>query len=140
IDEPEEVADAPDATELPPGPGHLRFEHVDFEYNPGRPVLHDVDLDIAPGRTVALIGHTGAGKTTLASLVPRFYDIASGRVEIDGTDVRKVKLASLRSQIGVISQDPFLFSTTVRENIAFGAREASDEEVEHAARLAQAHE
>jgi len=140
IDEPEEVADKPDARELQPGPGQLRFDHVDFEYTAGRRVLEDVDLDIAPGRTVALIGHTGAGKTTLASLVPRFYDIADGRVEIDGADVRDVKLASLRSQIGVISQDPFLFSTTVRENIAFGVREATDEEVEHAARLAQAHE
>ena len=140
IDEPEEVADKPDARELQPGPGRLRFDHVDFEYTQGRRVLEDVDLDIAPGRTVALIGHTGAGKTTLASLVPRFYDVADGRVEIDGADVRDVKLASLRSQIGVISQDPFLFSTTVRENIAFGAREATDEEVEHAARLAQAHE
>jgi len=140
IDEPEEVADKPDARELPAGPGQLRFDRIDFEYTPGRRVLEDVDLDIAPGRTVALIGHTGAGKTTLASLVPRFYDVADGRVEIDGADVRDVKLASLRSQIGVISQDPFLFSTTVRENIAFGAREATDEEVEHAARLAQAHE
>ena len=140
IDEPEEVADKPDARELQPGPGQVRFDHVDFEYTAGRRVLEDVDLDIAPGRTVALIGHTGAGKTTLASLVPRFYDVADGRVEIDGADVRDVRLASLRSQIGVISQDPFLFSTTVRENIAFGAREATDEEVEHAARLAQAHE
>src|SRR2546430_1735889 len=140
IDEPEEVADAPAAKELPPGPGQLRFRDVDFEYQPGRRVLHDVDLDIAPGRTVALIGHTGAGKTTLASLVPRFYDVAEGSVEIDGVDVRDVKLASLRREIGVISQDPFLFSTTVRENIAFGAREATDGEVEHAARLAQAHE
>ena len=140
IDEPEEVADKPDARELPPGPGQLRFGHVDFEYTPGRRVLEDVDLDIAPGKTIALIGHTGSGKTTLASLVPRFYDVAAGRVEIDGADVRDVTLASLRSQIGVISQDPFLFSTTVRENIAFGAREATDEEVEHAARLAQAHE
>jgi ABC-type multidrug transport system fused ATPase/permease subunit len=140
IDEPEDVADTPDAKELPPGPGQLRFEHVDFEYAPGRRVLEDVDLDVAAGRTVALIGHTGAGKTTLASLVPRFYDVAAGRVEIDGVDVRDVKLASLRREIGVISQDPFLFSTTVRENIAFGAREATDEEVEHAARLAQAHE
>ncbi len=140
IDEPEEVADKPDAREVQPGPGQVRFDHVDFEYTAGRRVLEDVDLDIAPGRTVALIGHTGAGKTTLASLVPRFYDVADGRVEIDGADVRDVRLASLRSQIGVISQDPFLFSTTVRENIAFGAREATDEEVEHAARLAQAHE
>jgi ATP-binding cassette subfamily B protein len=89
---------------------------------------------------VALIGHTGAGKTTLASLVPRFYDVQHGRVTIDGVDVRDVTLSSLRREIGVIAQDPFLFSATVRENIAFGRSEASDEEVERAARLAQAHE
>jgi ATP-binding cassette subfamily B protein len=113
---------------------------VSFEYEPGLQVLDDVDLEIEPGRTVALIGHTGSGKTTLASLVPRFYDATEGRVTIDGADVRDVQLASLRSQIGVISQDPFLFSDTVRENIAFGVTGATDEEVEQAARLAQAHE
>src|SRR5439155_16332787 len=94
----------------------------------------------APGRVLALIGHSGAGKTTLASLVPRFYDVQEGRVEIDGVDVRDVTLASLRAEIGVIAQDPFLFSATVRENIAFGRPDATDEEVERAARLAQAHE
>ena len=140
LDEPEEIAERPDARELPPGEGAIRFEGVTFEYAPARPVLADIELDIAPGRTVALIGHTGAGKTTLASLVPRFYDVARGRVRIDGADVRDVRLASLRAAIGVISQDPFLFSTTVRENIAFGAPAATDEDVEHAARLAQAHE
>ena len=94
----------------------------------------------APGAVVALIGHTGAGKTTLASLVPRFYDVQSGGVTIDGADVRDVTLTSLRREIGVIAQDPFLFSATVRENIAFGRADATDEEVERAARLAQAHE
>jgi ABC-type multidrug transport system fused ATPase/permease subunit len=140
MDEPEEVRDSPDAVELPPGKGLVRFDDVSFAYVPGRPVLEDIDLGIDAGRTVALIGHTGSGKTTLASLVPRFYDVTEGRLTIDGADVRDVALASLRSAIGVISQDPFLFSATVRENIAFGAPTATDEDVRHAARLAQAHE
>ena len=95
---------------------------------------------MSAGRVVALIGHTGAGKTTLASLVPRFYDVQRGRVTIDGVDVRDLQLTSLRRAIGVIAQDPFLFSATVRENIAFGSADATDEEIERAARLAQAHE
>jgi ABC-type multidrug transport system fused ATPase/permease subunit len=140
LDEPEEVSDRPDAVELPAGPGRLRFEGVSFGYHPERLVLAGIDLEVEPGRTVALIGHTGSGKTTLAALVPRFYDVTQGRVTIDGHDVRDVTLASLRSEIGVVAQDPFLFSATVRENIAFGAPGAGDEEVERAARLAQAHE
>jgi ATP-binding cassette subfamily B protein len=140
IDEPEEVADREGAAALPAGPGRLGFEGVSFEYADDRPVLEDIELEIEPGRTLALIGHTGSGKTTLTSLVPRFYDATAGRVLLDGVDVRDVTLASLRREIGVISQDPFLFSTTVRENIAFGAPEISDKEVERVARLAQAHE
>jgi ATP-binding cassette subfamily B protein len=140
LDEPEEVADSPGAPDLPPGDGAIRFENMSFSYLPGRPVLEQLDLDLEAGTTVALIGHTGTGKTTLASLVPRFYDVGSGRVLVDGSDVRDVTLASLRRQIGVIPQDPFLFSTTVRENIAFGRPEMSDEEVERVSRLAQAHE
>jgi ABC-type multidrug transport system fused ATPase/permease subunit len=140
MDEPEEIADRPDAVELPPGGGDLRFEQVGFEYMTARPVLEDIDLAVPAGRTIALIGHTGSGKTTLTSLVPRFYDVTSGRVLVDGVDVRDVKLRSLRRAIGVISQDPFLFSATVRENITFGAPGLSEEEVERIARLAQAHE
>ncbi|HVC87170.1 MAG TPA: ABC transporter ATP-binding protein [Gaiellaceae bacterium] len=140
IDEPEEIRDEPEARELPAGPGRVQFENVTFGYDPQRPVLHGIDLDLAPGKVVALIGHTGAGKTTLASLVPRFYDVQAGTVSIDGADVRTVALTSLRREIGVIAQDPFLFSATVRENIAFGRPDATDEEVERAARLAQAHE
>ncbi|HUJ55675.1 MAG TPA: ABC transporter ATP-binding protein [Gaiellaceae bacterium] len=140
LDEPEEVADRPEAVELPPGDGEIRFENVSFSYLEGRPVLEELDLALDAGTTLALIGHTGAGKTTLASLVPRFYDVDSGRVLVDGADVRDVTLASLRREIGVIPQDPFLFSTTVRENIAFGRPEMTDEEVERVARLAQAHE
>jgi ATP-binding cassette subfamily B protein len=140
MDEHESIGDRPGAADLPPGRGRIRFEGVRFEYLPGRPVLDGIDLEIEAGRTVALIGHTGSGKTTLASLVPRFYDVGEGRVTIDGADVRDVSLVSLRSAIGVISQDPFLFSATVRENIAFGRLDATDAQVEHAARLAQAHE
>jgi ATP-binding cassette, subfamily B, bacterial len=140
LDEPEEIRDAPDAIELPPGPGLVRFDGVTFGYDPARPVLHDIDLELEPGRVVALIGHTGSGKTTLAGLVPRFYDVAAGRVTVDGHDVRDLTLASLRREIGVIAQDPFLFSASVRDNIAFGRPDATDEAVEQAARAAQAHD
>ncbi len=140
LDEPEDIGDAPAARELPPGDGRVVFDDVTFGYDAERPVLQDVSLELTAGRVVALIGHTGAGKTTLASLVPRFYDVQRGRVTIDGADVRDLKLTSLRGAIGVIAQDPFLFSATVRENIAFGRADATDEEVERAARLAQAHE
>jgi ABC-type multidrug transport system fused ATPase/permease subunit len=140
MDEPEEIRDAPGALDLPTGGGRVRFEDVWFAYEPDQPVLQGIDLELEPGKTVALIGHTGSGKTTLASLVPRFYDVTAGRVTVDGVDVRDVRLASLRRSIGVIAQDPFLFSATVRENIAFGVPEATDEAVEAAARAAQAYE
>jgi len=140
LDEPEEIADRPDAILLPEGDGRIRFDRVTFGYDPDRPVLHEIDLAIEPGRTVALIGHTGSGKTTLTTLVPRFYDVTAGRVLLDGADVRDLKITELRRAIGIVSQDPFLFSTTVRENIAFGAPGATDEEIRSAARMAQAHE
>ena len=140
IDEPEDVTERPGAVELPPGEGRVRFEDVSFAYVEGRPVLEDVTLELAPGTNVALIGHTGAGKTSLASLVPRFYDVTSGRVTVDGVDVRGVELTSLRRATGVVSQDPFLFSASVRENVAFGVGDASDDDVVEAARLAQAHD
>jgi ATP-binding cassette subfamily B protein len=103
-------------------------------------VLEGVDLEIAPGRTVALIGRTGSGKTTLAALVPRFYEATAGRVLVDGIDVRDLERRSLRREIGVISQDPFLFSASIRDNIAFGMPDAPHDAVEAAARAAQAHE
>src|SRR3954453_13542719 len=140
MDAPEEIADRPGAVELPPGGGRLQFENVDFEYMEGRPTLEDIDLDVPAGRTIALIGHTGSGKTTLTSLVPRFYDVTHGRVLVDGADIRDVTLHSLRRAIGVIPQDPFLFSTTVRENITFGAPDLPEEEIVRIAQLAQAHE
>ncbi len=140
LDEPEEVADAPDAHVLPPGPGDVVFEDVSFGYDPERLVLDGIELRIPAGRTVALIGRTGSGKTTLATLVPRFYDVGSGRVVVDGIDVRKLVRRSLRREIGVISQDPFLFSASIRDNIALGMPDAPLEAVEAAARAAQAHE
>jgi len=140
IDEPEEISDIPEAHDLPAGPGRVVFEGVTFGYDPARPVLHDIDLQLEAGKVVALIGHTGAGKTSLAALIPRFYDVQHGSVSIDGVDVRDVTLASLRREIGVIAQDPFLFSATVRDNIAFGRPDATDEDVVRAAHLAQASE
>ena len=140
LDEPEEIADRPRAQPLPAGAGAVRFDAIDFSYETGRPVLEGIDFELEPGRTVALIGRTGSGKTTLAALVPRFYDATSGRVLVDGMDVREVQRRSLRREIGVISQDPFLFSASVRDNIAFGIPDAPYEAVEAAARAAQAHE
>jgi ATP-binding cassette subfamily B protein len=140
MDEPEEVGDKPGATDLPPGPGRVEYRNVEFEYTPGRPVLHGIELELEPGSTTALIGHTGAGKTTLAALVGRFYDVRDGAVLLDGTDVRDVTVGSLRRAIGVVSQDPFLFSATVRDNIAFGVGDATETEIERAAELAQAKE
>jgi ATP-binding cassette subfamily B protein len=140
MDEIEDVSDAPGARELPAGNGRIAFEAVCFAYSAGRPVLEELDLEVQSGRTIALIGQTGSGKSTLASLVPRFYDVTDGRVTIDGADVRDVKVASLRRAIGIVAQDPFLFSATVRDNITFGAPDATDEDVIRAARLAQAHD
>jgi ABC-type multidrug transport system fused ATPase/permease subunit len=140
LDEPEEVADAPEAQPLPAGPGEVTFEDVSFGYDPERLVLDDVDLRIAAGQTVALIGRTGSGKTTLATLVPRFYDATDGRILVDGVDVRELVRRSLRREIGVISQDPFLFSASIRDNIALGMPDAPHEAVEAAAQAAQAHE
>ncbi len=139
IDEPEEISDAASAVELAPGPGRIVFERVTFGYDPDRPVLEGIDLEIDAGTTIALIGASGSGKTTLASLVPRFYDPVAGKVLIDGVDVRDVTRRSLRREVGVISQDPFLFSASVRDNIAFGVPDVSPELVEAAARAAQAH-
>ena len=139
IDEPEEISDRPEAVELPDGPGRVVFSGVTFGYDAERPVLAGIDLEIEAGSTIALIGASGAGKTTLASLVPRFYDAQAGSVAIDGVDVRDVTRRSLRREVGVISQDPFLFSASVRDNIAFGVPDVLPNLVEAAARAAQAH-
>jgi ABC-type multidrug transport system fused ATPase/permease subunit len=141
LDTDPEVRDAPDAEPMPAGDGAVRFEGVSFAYGEdAAPVVSGVDLDIPAGRAVALIGPTASGKTTLTELIPRYYDATAGRVVVDGADVRAVRLDELRHEVGVVSQDPFLFSTTVRENIAYGRPEATDEDVRRAARMAQAEE
>ena len=135
-----EIQDKPDAIELEEVKGHVEFDHVDFRYVKDAPVLQDVSFEVQPGETVALVGPTGAGKTTIASLLMRFYDVTSGAVCIDGHDVRDVKLDSLRRRLGVVPQEPFLFQGTIAENIAFGRPTASQEEIVAAAKAANAHE
>ncbi len=134
------IADAADAIDLPPGPGAITFTGVDFGYGDGAPVLRGIDLRIAPGERVALVGPSGSGKTTLTMLVPRFYDPLAGAVTVDGCDVRELGLASLRREIGVVFEDSFLFSESVRDNIAYGRPDADASAIEAAARAAQAHE
>lgn len=135
------VADRPDAITMPPIRGRVDFEHVTFRYRDDTPeVLHDVSLTIEPGQTVAFVGPTGAGKSTISKLIQRFYDVTEGSVKIDGIDVRDVTQASLRSQAGLVPQDPFLFSGSIVENIRFGNPNATSEEITAAAKLANAHD
>jgi ATP-binding cassette subfamily B protein len=133
LDEDPEVVDRPGAHALPTIHGHVAFEHVRFGYGELPDVLHDFDLDVAPGTTVALVGHTGAGKSTIAKLLARFYDPRAGRITIDGHDLCDVTQASLRRQLGIVPQEGFLFAGTVAENIAFGRFDATRAEVEAAA-------
>ncbi len=135
-----EITDQPDAIEMPTIAGQVELRHVSFSYRGDTRVLHDVNLVIEPGQTVALVGPTGAGKTSIANLVARFYDVIDGAVLIDGMDVRQVTQHSLRRQMGLVPQEPFLFSGTIADNIHFGRPDASDGAVEEAARLANAHE
>jgi ATP-binding cassette subfamily B protein len=140
LDAQSDVADRPDALVLPPVRGRVAFEDVTFSYFGGEPVLRNVSFVAEPGQTIALLGATGSGKSTIINLIPRFYDVTAGRVTIDGYDVRAVKLASLRSQIGIVLQDATLFTGTIRDNIAFGRPDASQEEVIAAAKAAAAHD
>lgn len=140
LDHPIEVDDAPNAREMPPIIGRVAFEHIYFSYLPDVPVLKDVSFVAEAGRTIALVGPTGAGKTSIASLLARFYDVSGGRITIDGHDVRDVTMASLRRQMGLVPQDPFLFSGTIADNIRYARPEAPLEEVIEAAKLANAHE
>jgi len=140
LDEEPQVQDRPGAIEMPPIQGHVVFDHVDFAYKPGELVLKDVCLEAQPGQTIALVGPTGAGKTSIISLLTRFYDVSDGRITIDGIDVRDVTQASLRSQLGIVLQDPFLFSGTVGDNIRLGRPSATQEEVEEAAQLVGIHD
>jgi ABC-type multidrug transport system fused ATPase/permease subunit len=128
----------PGARPLPPGNGHVELRGVSFAYDGAPPILRDIDLDVPAGTTVALVGATGSGKTTLVQLLPRLYDVSAGAVVIDGADVRELELGSLRQAIAVVNDDPFLFSATVHENIAYARADASRAEVERAAERAQA--
>ena len=141
LDTPVEIEDKPGAAALADIKGLIEFRNVSFKYREELPeVLHGIDLTIPPGKTAALVGPTGAGKTTIASLIARFYDVSGGAITIDGQDIRDVTLLSLRQQVRVISQDPFLFSRSIAENIKYGKPDASDKEMFEAARLANAHE
>jgi len=141
LDTAPDVEDLPDAFEMPHIQGKIELDHVSFSYRPELPeVLHDVSLTIEPGQTIALVGPTGAGKTSISNLIARFYDVSAGKICIDGINVRSVTLSSLHRQIGLVPQDSFLFSGTIADNIRFGNPLATDEEVENAARLANAHD
>ena len=139
LDEEPEPPDPPDAVELGETEGRISLENVTFAYDPGRPVLQNINFDIEPGQTVALVGPTGAGKTTIASLVPRFYDVTEGAVKIDGRDVRGLARKDLRAGIGIVLQEPFLFSGTIAANIGYGKDDPTQEEIEDAARTVNAH-
>jgi ATP-binding cassette subfamily B protein len=140
LDAPVEVKDAPAAIRLPRSSGGVRFENVTFAYDGAEAVVRDIDLEVKPGQCVAILGATGAGKSVLMSLIPRFFDPTAGRVLIDGIDARLIHLDDLRRNIGLVFQESFLFSNTVAANIAFGHPDATREQIERAARIAAAHE
>jgi ATP-binding cassette subfamily B protein len=140
LDESPEIVDRPGATDLVDPAGAVEFRDVTFAYGDGEPVLDHFDLRIEPGESVAIVGRTGSGKSTVARLLPRFYDVDGGAVSVDGHDIRDLSVLSLRSQVGLVLDEPFLFSVSVRDNIAYGRPNASDEEVRAAAEAAQAAE
>lgn len=140
LDVPETVVEAPNAKPLPPVRGHVRFRNVSLAYEPDRWALQGITLDVQPGEHIAIVGPSGAGKSSLVNLIPRFYDPSEGAVEIDGRDLRRVQIMSLRKQIGLVPQETFLFAGTVADNIAYGRPTASRSEIEDAARVAAAHE
>jgi subfamily B ATP-binding cassette protein MsbA len=140
IDAEQEIADASNAIEIPRIQGRVEFDHVDFCYEDGEEVLKDICIKAEPGQIVALVGRSGAGKTSIVNLIPRFYDPLKGRVLIDGFDIKYVKQQSLRRQVAMVLQDTFLFNGTVRENIRYGKLNATDDEIAAAATSANAHE
>jgi len=140
MDEKPNIDDKPNATTLPQIKGDITFRNIVFEYEKGRQALKGIDLDVDAGQTIALVGHTGSGKSTIINLISRFYDITDGQIKIDGYDIRDVKVESLRSQIGIVLQDTFIFSGTIRDNIRFGRLDATDEEIEAVATAVNAHE
>ena len=131
------IQDAPDAVELSQVRGEVELDHVSFTYPGSSEVLHDIDLTVAAGETVAIVGPSGGGKSTLCQMVPRFYDVTEGSIRVDGLDVRQVTQRSLRRAIGIVQQDVFLFADTVRENIRYGRPDATDEEIVEAAKRAE---
>ncbi len=135
-----DLVDKPDARTLPPIQGHVKFDHVSFSYNPEVPVLNDVSVEVAPGESMAIVGPTGAGKTTMVALVTRFYDVADGSITVDGHDLRDITRSSLASQMSLVLQEPFLYSTTVAENIRFANRNATQQDIEKATRALGAHD
>ena len=140
IDEPVDIDDAPDAVELPPIKGGVEFSHVVFGYETGHIVLNDVNFKVEPGQNIALVGPTGAGKSTVVNLLSRFYNLNSGAILVDGYDISKVTLHSLRAQMGIMLQDSFIFSGTIRDNIRYGRLDATDAEIEEAAKRVRAHD
>ncbi len=140
LDEPEDITDRDGAVELPPIRGHVTFDHVNFSYEPGNPILKDVNFTITPGTSVAIVGPTGAGKTTIVNLLTRFYNPDDGKILIDGLDIQSLQIKSIRKQVGVMLQDSFLFSGTIMENIRYGRLDATDGECIAAAKTVQAHE
>jgi ATP-binding cassette subfamily B protein/subfamily B ATP-binding cassette protein MsbA len=140
IDQEDELADCANAQILRQTSGHILFDQVSFGYDAQTPVLHDINIEIRPGEAIAFVGATGAGKSTLLSLVPRFYDCSSGTVRIDGHDLRELTKKTIRQHMSIVLQDTILFSTTIRENIAYGRPDATTAEIEEAAQRAQAHD
>src|SRR5205814_129895 len=140
LDTKPEIVDAPDAVELGTIEGRVDFNHMTFEYIEGQPVLKDIDLHVEPGETIAFVGQTGAGKSTMISLISRLYEVTSGSIAIDGIDLRQIKRKSLTRQMGVVLQEPFLFSGTVKDNIIYGRLDATQAEIEAAAAAVGAHE
>lgn len=140
LDEPEDISDKPGAKELPPIRGHVQFDHVNFSYEEGNPILKDINFTITPGMSVAIVGPTGAGKTTIINLLSRFYNPQDGKILIDGLNLMDLQIKSIRKQVGVMLQDSFLFSGTIMENIRYGRLEATDEECIAAAKTVQAHD
>jgi ATP-binding cassette subfamily B protein len=139
VDTVSEVPEAPDARPIENVAGHVRFEDVSFSYSRRAPVVESIEVDARPGETIAVLGPTGSGKSTLLNLLPRFYDVTGGRITIDGVDIRDVTIESLRRNVGIVLQDVFLFTATIRDNIAYGKPDATQEEIEAAARIAQIH-